>query len=233
MTTHAGQPGRMQAFEEIVRRRYSCRAFTGEGLQGETVERLLAMAQQAPSWCNVQPWHVYVVSGQAVAQLSARLLAPAESLTQDYDIEIPKEYTGVFKDRRQASGLALYKSVGIERGQNEKRLQQHLDNYRFFGAPHVAVITCDLSLGPYAYVDTGVYMSHFTLAAASLGIDTIAQASIAGRAGVVRSALDIPQEQVIVGAISFGYGAGDHPANAFRTTRAGKEESSTWVETLS
>lgn len=69
---------RTRTFEEILRRRYSCRAFAGQVLSQETMERLLALAQQAPSWCNVQPWHVYVLSGQAVPDLSGLLLASSD-----------------------------------------------------------------------------------------------------------------------------------------------------------
>lgn len=122
--------------------------------------------------------------------------------------------------------------MGIERDDHEKRRHQSLENFRFFGAPHVAIITCDSSLGDYAYVDTGAYISHFTLAASSLGIDTIAQASIAGRSGVIRSALNVPDTQLIVAAVSFGRGIEDHPANGFRTNRASTNESSTWLDSI-
>ena len=47
----------------------------------------------------------------------------------------PERYDGVYGDRRRASGYGLYTALGIERSDQEARLRQMLENYRFFGAP--------------------------------------------------------------------------------------------------
>ncbi len=54
-----------------------------------------------------------------------------------------------------------------------------LENYRFFGAPHVAIITSDKALGVYGAVDCGGYVSTLLLAAESLGIAAVPQAAVA------------------------------------------------------
>jgi nitroreductase len=40
--------------------------------------------------------------------------------------------------------------------------------------------------------------------------------------------LEIPEDRLILCAISFGYADKDHPANGFRTSRAGLEEFADW-----
>ncbi len=99
-------------------------------------------------------------------------------------------------------------------------MRQAFENYRLFGAPHVAIVTSEAQLGPYGYVDCGAYVANFLLAAESLGVATIAQASIANFSNVVRAHFDIPAERHVVCGISFGYADTEHPVNAFRTERA-------------
>jgi hypothetical protein len=42
--------------------------------------------------------------------------------------------------------------------------KQALENYNFFGAPHVAIIHTNEPLGIYGAIDCGAYVSNFMLA---------------------------------------------------------------------
>jgi nitroreductase len=95
-----------------------------------------------------------------------------------------------------------------------------LENFRLFGAPHAMIITTESDLGVYGAIDCGAYVANVMLAAQSLGIATIAQAALAGVAPFVRDHFAIPPNRKVVCGIAFGYADPDHPANAFRTTRA-------------
>lgn len=188
------------------------------------MREILEVAQRTPSWCNTQPWHVTVTSGEETERFRAHLSAQVLESRGVHDIEPPARYEGAYRERRRASGFALYDSLGIAYDDKEGRTRQMLENYRFFGAPHVAIITSEARLGPYGYVDCGAYVSNFLLAAASLGIATIAQASVAMYSNVVREHLSIPETRHVVCAISFGYADDKHPANQFRTERASLDE---------
>ena len=48
-----------------------------------------------------------------------------------------------------------------------------------FDAPHIAVVFCDRRLGPYVYVDVGVWLGYVLTAAAAFGVDTCPMASLA------------------------------------------------------
>lgn len=209
-----------QVLAELLERRFSCRAFRPDPVPEPVIDRMFALAQRTASWCNSQAWQVHLVSGEAVARFSKSLTEYVVSQPQDPDIPGPASYDGVYLERRRGAGYGLYEALGIARDDQDGRLTQMLENFRFFGAPHVAVISTPKALGTYGAVDCGGYVSTLLTAAQSLGVDTIAQAAIAMYAGHVREFLEVPEDRDIVCGVSFGYGDPDHPANAFRTDRA-------------
>jgi nitroreductase len=135
----------------------------------------------------------------------------------------------MYLERRRECGWSLYRSVGISQGDREGSARQALENFRLFGAPHVAIVTTDEALGVYGAVDCGAYVSNFMLAARSLGVACVTQASLASWPDRIRSELSIPDDRRIVCGISFGYPDLEHPANQFRTTRAPIDDVVTWV----
>lgn len=211
-------------FAELVHGRYSCRAYRPDEVPEADQDRMFALAQQTPSWCNTQPWQVHVLSGEATRRFSKSLTEHVLSHPQSSDFPMPEHYSGVYADRRRASGYALYESVGIERSDREARGMQALLNYSFFGAPHVAVITTDREQGVYGAIDCGGYVAVLTLAARSLGIATVPQAAIAMYSDHVREFLALPDERAVVCAVSFGYADEEHPVNSYRTERASLDE---------
>ena len=64
--------------------------------------------------------------------------------------------------------------------------KQALENYNFFGAPHVAIIHTDEPLGIYGAIDCGAYVGNFMLAAQALGLGTIPQAALARHSELIR-----------------------------------------------
>jgi len=218
MTLAATTP--LTAFAELLDARYSCRAYLPDPVPLATVRKILETAQRSASWANTQPWGVTILAGEETVKFREHLVAAVRSSKGSSDIPAPERYENEFRDRRRAAGFALYDSLDIAYDDTQARNRQMLENFRFFGAPHVAVISSEAAIGPYGYVDTGAYVSNFLLAAANLGVSTIAQAAIAMYSDVVRDYLEIPENRHIVCGISFGYADEDHPANNFRTERA-------------
>ena len=65
-----------EPFETLTRlldERWTCRQFLPDPVPEADVERLLALAQRTPSWCNTQPWQVDVTSGAATDRFRAAL----------------------------------------------------------------------------------------------------------------------------------------------------------------
>ncbi|MFA5487960.1 MAG: nitroreductase [Candidimonas sp.] len=208
------------AVEGLLKSRHSCRAFLPDAVPRRVIERIAAIAQLTPSWCNTQPWQLAITVGDETQRFRQALLEQAAREEGRPDFDFPAEYTGIYRERRRRCGWQLYDSVGIERGDREASSAQAARNFRFFGAPHVAIISTPGELGVYGAVDCGAYVNNFMLAAQSMGVATIAMASSALHARFVRSYLDIEEGRLLVCGIAFGYEDVGHPANGFRTERA-------------
>ena len=215
-------------FNQLLDNRYSCRAFSNKTVDEDMINKIIQSAQKVPSWCNSQPWEIDLLKPDTMRLLSEKLLEHYETTDwEDADIDFPKKYRGILKIRRAICGSQLYRSLGIGRDDKESYKEAFLNNYRFFGAPNVAIITTPKDLGAYGALDCGSFVTAFTLAATSLGIASIPQAAIAGRSAIVREVLNISEERNILCAISFGYEV-DLPVNRFRTERASFKEFVKW-----
>jgi len=215
--------------DDLLRSRWSCRGFTETSVPRPTIERLLEIAQRTPSWCNTQPWRVTLTSGEATRQLAEALSAHQRTGTAEQpDLPFPDAYRGEYLARRRECGYQLYDAVGIERGDRARSAAQGRENFRFFGAPHFALITTERDLGTYGAIDCGGYVSVFLLAAQSLGLAAIPQAAVAAYSPWLRDYFGLTDNRLVVCGISFGYPDRTHPANGFRTSRAPLSEVVDW-----
>lgn len=214
--------------ERLLNERWTCRQFLAEEVPQQMIERLLALGQRTPSWCNTQPWQVIVTSGEGTSRFRKELLEHVVSQPPAPDFDFPAAYTGEYRERRRECGFQLYDSVGIVKGDGEGTLRQGLRNFEFFDAPHVAIITTEDDLGVYGAVDCGLYVNTFLLGAQSLGLAAAPQAALASYSPFLREYFGIPDNRRVVVGISFGYPDLDHPINGFRTSRAALTDTVTW-----
>jgi nitroreductase len=135
------------------------------------------------------------------------------------EVAFPLEYPPPYKEHRVACGKALYEAMGIARDDKQGRYDAWLRNYALFDAPHVAIVSCDRRLGPYAYVDVGVWLGYVLTAAAALDIDTCPMASVAAYPAPLRRLLPIAETDVILFGLALGRADAAAAANACRTTR--------------
>jgi len=222
---------RIGVLEELLAERFSCRAFKSDPVPRPTIARILSAAQRTASWCNSQPWQVVIASGEAKERFREEIYAAVSSgAPQDGDFAFPREYRGVYLDRRRESGFQLYDTLGITRGDKMAYAKQMLENYNFFGAPHVAIIHTDEALGIYGAIDCGAYVGNFLLAAQALDLATIAQAALARQSGLIRRHFKLADDRRVVCGISFGFPDRHHRANSYRTSRANISDAVTFVD---
>jgi nitroreductase len=230
-----GRPGAVPPAGALIhelhamwRLRASKRTFRPEPVARDTLRRLFEAAQQAPSWCNVQPWRVAVTEPPKTTAVAASLVAAARSSAPHPDVPFPLDYPPPYKQHRIDCGVALYQAMGIARDDKLGRYGAWLRNYALFDAPHVAIVSCDQRLGPYAYVDVGVWLGYVLTAAAALAIDTCPMASVATYPHVLRAHLPIASTETILFGLALGYADDGSPANACRTTRGPVEANVTF-----
>ena len=218
----------IETLEALLTRRHSCRAFLDTPVERSAIEQIIRIAGRVPSWCNAQPWEVTVTDAAETERFRIALGAHIKTGTPQPDLPFPAGYSGAHQARRRECGFQLYEAVGIEKGDRVASGAQMMENFNFFGAPHVALITSGTELGPYGAMDCGGFVSAFTLAAEAFGIASIPQAAIASYAPFVREHFDLKEDRLLLCAISFGYEDQAHPANSFRTSRAGLDEILDW-----
>jgi nitroreductase len=68
----------MLDLDQAIRERHSTRMFLPQPVPRELVNEALALAQDAPSNSNIQPWHMVFASGASRDRLVAALLDEAK-----------------------------------------------------------------------------------------------------------------------------------------------------------
>jgi nitroreductase len=222
---------RADLLEQLALDRYSCRGFRPDPLPRATIDRILTIAQRSPSWCNSQAWQLTLGSAAATDRARSALLAHVRrGGAAKSDLDWPREYRGVYLPRRRECGFQLYAATGVARGDKEAGERQRLENFRFFGAPHVAIVTTEEPLGTYGAIDCGAYVAVFMLAARACGVASIAMAALAAYAEFWREQWRLDPQRKVVCGLAFGYEDAAHPANGFRTSRAAVADAVQWID---
>jgi nitroreductase len=199
-----------RAVDEAITSRHSIRAFLPTPVPRETIETILAVAARAPSGTNTQPWHVTVLTGEALASLSAKLVAayddPVERVrhTEEYAY-YPTEWRSPFIDRRRKVGWDLYGLLGIAKTDKERMHAQHRRNYEFFGAPVGFMFTIDRIMRQGSWLDFGMFLENVMVAARGRGLDTCPQAAFTPFHRLITEAIGIPDDQQLVCGMSLGW----------------------------
>jgi nitroreductase len=209
---------------EAVDSRISCRWFLDKPVDPKIVRDLIVRSQRAASGGNLQPWHVYALTGAPLAELKRRTAAyiagrDARHIESEYPI-YPDPMWEPYKGRRDYHGVQLYGALGIDRGDATARQAQYNRNLEFFNAPVALFIGIERKLGPGQWADLGGYIHALMFLARGCGLDTCAQESWARMHEVVRPFVGMPPEQMLFCAVAIGYGDHTHPANDFRAPRA-------------
>jgi nitroreductase len=202
---------------EAVTQRMSVRAFRPDPVPGAVVRDILETAHRAPSGGNLQPWRVYALSGEPLAELK-RIVAATPMETPQYPV-YPDALWDPFRTRRYECGEDLYASIGIGREDKAGRYRQLANNLDFFGAPVGLFFCLDRKLGSAQWSDVGMYMQSVMLLAVERGLDTCAQEFWARYANTVATFLNLPDDHMVFSGMALGHRDPDAPINGWRTRR--------------
>ncbi len=219
---------------EAVESRISCRWFLDTPVDQAIIRDLIARAARAASGGNLQPWRVHALTGAPLAEIKRRVAA---RIGGDHDPRhneaeyplYPNPIWEPYKSRRAEHGYQLYGALKISRDDAQGRLDQYKRNFEFFNAPAALFITIERKLGPGQWADLGGYLQTLMYLARGYGLDTCPQESWARMYQTVGEFLSIPPEHMLFCAVAIGYGDRAHPANSFRSTRAGLDEFCTFL----
>lgn len=128
------------------------------------------------------------------------------------------------KDRQRKAGYALYSALGIDRRDIAGRREQFARNYAFFGAPVGVVVTIDRRMGKGCFMDLGMSIMTFLLAAHSEGLGATGIGALANYGKTVHQHLALPEHEMVVCGIALGHPDTQAPVNTFRTERCALSE---------
>nr|WNX93921.1 PnbA1 [uncultured bacterium] len=215
---------------EAIDTRTSCRAFLPTPVPANTIRTILETAKRAPSGGNLQPWHVYVVSGaplqEFLAAIRTRLPTQPRGEGTEYDV-YPKNITEPYLARRSKCGEDLYATISVPREDKIGRLRQFARNYALFDAPVGLFFAIDRQMGFGQWADLGMFMQNIMLLAREHGLHTCPQEAWAAWHKSVAEFLSLPPELMFFCGMALGYRDETAPINSLRTERAPLEEFAT------
>jgi nitroreductase len=215
---------------DAVAARRSVRGFLDTPVDVALIQRLVSEASRAASGGNLQPWHIDIVTGDAMNRLKQTMMAKLAGgpETPEYDI-YPTELVAPYRDRRFAVGEAMYAHIGIPREDKAARRMWFARNFAFFGAPLALFMTVDKRMGPPQWSDLGMFLQTFMLLAVEAGLATCAQECWAVYPETIKTFLETPDERMLFCGMAVGYEDPNEPANQLRTKRADMNE---WVRVV-
>jgi nitroreductase len=217
---------------EAIKSRRSIRKFKPVEVPRSLMEGILEEARWSPSWGNTQPWELYVVTGQPLAELkrlnyekalSGALPAP--------DVPMPEKWPEVMKSRYGDLGRIVLDTLGILREDKEARNRYYLGMTGLFDAPCllVACIPRDLRT-EYAMLDIGLIVQTVCLLAHDRGLGSCIMAAAVLYPDLLRSIAGIPDDQRVVVGVALGYPDVSYPLNHFERPRAKMEDFTRWAD---
>jgi len=219
-------------FDDVILSRRSIRGYKTAPVPKALIVEIIALAMQAPSSNNTQPWNFYVVTGEPLARIRAgnteRMLA---GVPESREFRTGRVFAGVHRDRKVAVAKQLFSAMGIAREDKEGRHDWVMRGFRQFDAPVCIVVTYDRVLDgsddtPF---DCGAVCTALVNAAWSRGLGCVINSQGIMQSPVVREHAGIADDQVIMKSIALGWPDDAFPANAVISERKSVAEATVFV----
>jgi nitroreductase len=197
----------MDVYEAVESRR-AVRGFTDQPVSREVLERVLTAARNAPSGSNIQPWNIYVVTGEPLARLkklATERVAMGDAWDEREYVMYPPDMRSTYGERRAAFGRDRYSALGVERGDTEARMRAAIENWNGFGAPAVLFCYIDRSLGLAQWSDLGMYLQTVMLLLRAEGLHSCPQMAWSQVRKTVAEIVSPPDELMLFCGMSIGY----------------------------
>jgi nitroreductase len=214
--------------EQIITERKSIRAFKSDPIPHEILEKIVKLALFAPSAINLQPWELYIITGEEKSRLSRTVLK-------------------AYREKNFSCGPSTNKPLpraiigrgAITRQQQKPYIEQMNMDYDtfvnegsadFYGAPAVILLCIDDSFARFHFIDIGIITGYILLAAHNYGVSTCPNGLITSYGAEIKDLLNIQENKTVLLGIALGYADFDKPVNLFKSPREELSEIVTWIE---
>ncbi|MBW2031255.1 MAG: nitroreductase [Deltaproteobacteria bacterium] len=210
---------------KAIETRRSTRAFLDKPLGKDTLEKLLSLATRAPSAINLQPWEIYVVSGEDRKRLSRILVKRMRERNISCGPGASRPLPDYFVERQRGLLECIVPNLPEDHDFQDFINEGSCD---FYGAPTGIIVTIDEVFSSARLTDIGVFVGYLLLAAHSLGLGTCPIGLITAFDDEIKEFLNIPEEKKVVIGIAVGHADPDGPVNRSLSTRAPLSELVRW-----
>ena len=212
---------------EAMNTRLTCRAFTNKVPKKRIIVNIIEKAKRAPSGGNLQPWRIWLVSGEPLKSFLEDIAKKIEKNPMgegtEYHIYPPK-LKEPYESRRKEVGRSMYEVLQIPKEDRAGRLNQFKRNFEFFGAPVAIFFAIDRQMQEGQWSDLGMFMQSLMLLAREEGLHTAPQEAWAIWYKTINKFLNIPDELMLFCGMGIGYADENNPINSFKSKRIELED---------
>ena len=213
---------------DAVMQRSSIRAFLQEPVSNNLIRDLLIKSSRAASGGNLQPWKIFVINNDAMNNFLSFQERWDQPEIPAYDIYPPK-LREPYRTSRYELGEDMYNLLGISREDKDGRLNQVMENFKFFGAPAALFCFVDNQMGPPQWSDLGMFLQTFMLLAQEEGIDTCAQEAWSIKNDSVKNFVGADEDDVLFCGVAIGYQDKDALINQLQSKRRHVDQWATFL----
>jgi len=203
---------------QAVLSRSSVRSFLDNPVPDDLLKNLLEKSSRAASGGNLQPWKIFVLNNSAMKNFLQFQQNWIEPEIPAYDI-YPAKLKEPYRTSRYELGEQMYKLLGIGREDKDARIQQVMENFKFFGAPCAFFCFVDRQMGPPQWSDLGMFLQTFMLLAREVGLDTCAQEAWSIKHDSVSKYVKADKNDILFCGMAIGYKDNKAPINSLKSER--------------
>ena len=175
---------------------------------------ILETPRAAPSNFNSQPWRVYLLVGRAKNALGEAISRAYRADTTPLFSPLPQPMPNDCAKRVDDFGRRYYSALGIDRSDVTARARQTGRNYVFFDArvglnvffdaPVGLIFTTLAPLTKHSWLDCGLFLQSFLLAAHVRGLAPCPQVSFVRFQSIIAEQLGLEADEVVTRGVSCG-----------------------------
>ncbi|MHC6223553.1 nitroreductase [Pseudomonas sp. X10] len=219
--------------DDLIRVRRTKRGFLDRPVSMGMVKDILSAAKYAPSSSNSQPWRCYVITGAARERITAAAVeayrASPEGLAPEYPF-FPQPLHDPYATRFNTFRGQLGDAQGCSRADKDGRRRDVERQFRFFDAPVGFIFTMDRRLEWASFLCYGCFLQNIMLAAKGRGLDTCPQQIWSLQHPLLRTELNLPEDQMVIAGMSLGWADNSLPENQMSISKLQLEEFATFVD---
>jgi nitroreductase len=180
-------------FKQALQNRHSVRMFTNQTVDIDIIREIIREAQLAPSWVNSQPYHVYLVVGEALERVR----------NEQYQLE--QKRTKGQSDVPVRTAQAQQNMAEWTKGLGEAAREMGSAAAKLYNAQAVIYLTLPKKYSPWSLYDLGAFGNNIILGASDRGLSSMTAYQFVKYPKMLRQQLPISDAEDIIIGIGLGY----------------------------